>query len=200
MILIVSNPAGEDAMGARGLTIRTDVPAAELRRLVRRERNRAAAARMQAIAGALEGLMWTAGARQRISPRLDAPIGSAWHRAATARLREAPRVRGIAGTAAPISVGERSGRLRPHMGHLLSSCDDQLIRQSPAVSERRPGLSPSLSRRYRTGTTSHSVGAQGSRTMIPPTAGRAQEGETILRWRHLGPCGVSVHPPGSIRT
>ena len=42
-------------MGAKGLPIRTDVPAAELRRLARRERNRAAAARMQAIAGALEG-------------------------------------------------------------------------------------------------------------------------------------------------
>ena len=38
------------------LTIRTDLPAAELRRLARREKDRAAAARMQAIAGALEGL------------------------------------------------------------------------------------------------------------------------------------------------
>ena len=43
-------------MGAKGLPIRTDVPAAELRRLARREKDRAAAARMQAIAGALEGL------------------------------------------------------------------------------------------------------------------------------------------------
>ena len=43
-------------MGARGLTIRTDLAAAELRRLARREKDRAAAARMQAIAGALEGL------------------------------------------------------------------------------------------------------------------------------------------------
>jgi transposase len=43
-------------MGGRGLTIRTDLPAAELRRLARREKDRAAAARMQAIAGALEGL------------------------------------------------------------------------------------------------------------------------------------------------
>src|SRR3712207_565483 len=43
-------------MGAKGLPIRGGVPAAELRRLARREKDRAAAARMQAIAGALEGL------------------------------------------------------------------------------------------------------------------------------------------------
>jgi transposase len=43
-------------MGAKGLPIRGDVPAAELRRLARREPDRAAAARMVAIAGALEGL------------------------------------------------------------------------------------------------------------------------------------------------
>ena len=43
-------------MGAKGLPIRDDVSAAELRRLARRETNRAAAAPMQAIAGALEGL------------------------------------------------------------------------------------------------------------------------------------------------
>ena len=43
-------------MGGRALTIRTDLPAAELRRLARREEDRAAAARMQAIAGAREGL------------------------------------------------------------------------------------------------------------------------------------------------
>jgi transposase len=42
-------------MGAKGLPIRDDVSAAELRRLARREKDRAAAARMQAIAGALEG-------------------------------------------------------------------------------------------------------------------------------------------------
>src|ERR687893_2824804 len=59
--------------------------------------------------------MGRAGAGHGISPPLDAPIGSAWHRAATARLREAPRVRGIVGTAAPISVGERSGQLRPYV-------------------------------------------------------------------------------------
>ena len=50
-------------MGAKGLPIRTDVPAAELRRLARRERNRAAAARMQAIAGALEGMTRAEAAR-----------------------------------------------------------------------------------------------------------------------------------------
>jgi transposase len=43
-------------MGAKGLPIRGDVPAAELRRPARREKDRAAAARLQAIAGALEGL------------------------------------------------------------------------------------------------------------------------------------------------
>src|SRR3712207_3067622 len=63
MILIVSNPAGEDAMGAKGLPIRDDVPATELRRLARREKDRAAAARMQAIAGALEGMTRAEAAR-----------------------------------------------------------------------------------------------------------------------------------------
>lgn len=43
-------------MSARGLPIRDDVSADELRRLARRESDRAAAARMLAIAGALEGL------------------------------------------------------------------------------------------------------------------------------------------------
>ena len=43
-------------MGGKRLVIRDDVPAAELRRLARHEPGRAAAARMQAIAGALEGL------------------------------------------------------------------------------------------------------------------------------------------------
>ena len=43
-------------MGGRALTIRTNLPATEQRRLARREEDRAAAARMQAIAGALEGL------------------------------------------------------------------------------------------------------------------------------------------------
>ena len=50
-------------MGAKGLAIRGDVPAAELRRLARREKDRAAAARMQAIAGALEGMTRAEAAR-----------------------------------------------------------------------------------------------------------------------------------------
>ncbi len=50
-------------MGAKGLPIRDDVPAAELRRLARREKDRAAAARLQAIAGALEGLSRAEAAR-----------------------------------------------------------------------------------------------------------------------------------------
>jgi transposase len=63
VILVASNPPGEDAMGAKGLPIRDDLPAAELRRLARRETDRAAAARMQAIAGALEGLSRAEAAR-----------------------------------------------------------------------------------------------------------------------------------------
>ena len=43
-------------MAGRGLPIRDDVPASGLRRLARREPDRNAAARMQAIAGALEGM------------------------------------------------------------------------------------------------------------------------------------------------
>jgi transposase len=54
---------GEDVMGGQALTIRTDLPAAELRRLARREEDRAAAARLHAIAGALEGLAWAEAAR-----------------------------------------------------------------------------------------------------------------------------------------
>ena len=50
-------------MGAKGLPIRGDVPAAELRRLARRETDRAAAARMRAIAGASEGLPRAGAAR-----------------------------------------------------------------------------------------------------------------------------------------
>ncbi len=60
-------------MGGRALTIRTDLPAEELRRLARREKDRAAAARMQAIAGALEGLPRAEAARlagmERQAPR-----------------------------------------------------------------------------------------------------------------------------------
>lgn len=43
-------------MGARGLPIRGDIPPAELRRLARREPDRAAAARVFAVANALEGM------------------------------------------------------------------------------------------------------------------------------------------------
>ena len=50
-------------MGARGLPIRDDVPPAELRRLARREPDRAAAARMYAIANALEGMSRAEAAR-----------------------------------------------------------------------------------------------------------------------------------------
>src|SRR3954447_25997459 len=49
--------------------------------------------------------MWTAGARQRIPPRLDAPIGLTRHGAAGA----------CSAFEAPIGVGERSGRLRPYV-------------------------------------------------------------------------------------
>ena len=47
-MVVTSNPAGADAMGAQGSPIRDDVPAVELRRPARRERNRAAAARSRA--------------------------------------------------------------------------------------------------------------------------------------------------------
>ena len=50
-------------MNGKRLVICGDVPAAELRWLARREPDRAAAARMQAIAGALEGLTRAAAAR-----------------------------------------------------------------------------------------------------------------------------------------
>ena len=50
-------------MGGKRLLIRDDVPADELRRRARREPDRAAAARMQAIAGALEGLTRAEAAR-----------------------------------------------------------------------------------------------------------------------------------------
>ncbi len=50
-------------MGAKGSPIRDDMPAEELRRLARRERDRAAAARLQAFAGSLEGLSRAEAAR-----------------------------------------------------------------------------------------------------------------------------------------
>lgn len=55
MILDRSDLVREGLMAGRGLSIRNDASALELRRLARREPDRNAAARMQAIAGALEG-------------------------------------------------------------------------------------------------------------------------------------------------
>jgi transposase len=60
---MVSDPRGEDAMGSKGLPIRGDVPAAELRRLAVREADRAKARRMMAIANALEGMTRAEAAR-----------------------------------------------------------------------------------------------------------------------------------------
>src|SRR4028119_59994 len=68
-------------MGGRALTIRTDVPAAELRRLARHEKDRAAAARMQAIAGAPAGLSRAGAAR------LGGPARRGKGRAAAARMQ-----------------------------------------------------------------------------------------------------------------
>jgi transposase len=50
-------------MNGKRLAIRGDLSAAELRRLARRERDRSAAARMQAIADALEGMTRAEAAR-----------------------------------------------------------------------------------------------------------------------------------------
>ena len=50
-------------MNGKRLAIRTDLSAAELRRLARREPDRATAARMQAIANALEGMTRAEAAR-----------------------------------------------------------------------------------------------------------------------------------------
>jgi transposase len=50
-------------MNSKRLGIRDDLSATELRRLIRREPDRAAAARMQAIAGALEGMTRAEAAR-----------------------------------------------------------------------------------------------------------------------------------------
>ena len=63
MILCGSDLMREDLMAAPGLTIRGDVSAADLRALARRERNRPAAARMYALANALEGMSRAEAAR-----------------------------------------------------------------------------------------------------------------------------------------
>ena len=54
---------GAGTMNGKRLTIRDDMPAATLRRLARREPARAAAARMFAIANALEGMTRAEAAR-----------------------------------------------------------------------------------------------------------------------------------------
>ena len=54
---------GAGTMNGKRLTIRDDVPAATLRRLARREPDRAAAARMFAIANAMEGVTRAEAAR-----------------------------------------------------------------------------------------------------------------------------------------
>jgi len=54
---------GAGTMNGKRLTIRDDVPAATLRRLARREPDRAAAARMFAIANAMEGMTRAEAAR-----------------------------------------------------------------------------------------------------------------------------------------
>jgi transposase len=53
----------EDLMAAPGLAIRSDLPAAALRAMARREHSRSAAARMYAIANALEGMTRAEAAR-----------------------------------------------------------------------------------------------------------------------------------------
>ena len=66
----------EDLMGARGLPIRGDVPPAELRRLARREPDRAAAARLYAVANALEGMTRAEAARLAgVEPRGSPDMG-----------------------------------------------------------------------------------------------------------------------------
>ena len=55
--------SGVDAMRGKRLVIRGDVPAAELRRLARREPSRATAARLLAVANALEGMTRAEAAR-----------------------------------------------------------------------------------------------------------------------------------------
>src|SRR5919199_135395 len=109
-------------------------------------------------------------------------------RAARSASAAAQRLQRATSGSAPSSPGRwrasgpTCGWPPPHMGRPPVKGVHRVISRSPtSVSERPPGLSPSPSWPYRTGTTSHSVGAQGSRTMIPPTAGRAQEGKTILR-------------------
>src|SRR3712207_7093895 len=129
-------------MGTRGLTIRTDLPAAELRRLARREKDRAAAARLQAIAGALEGLSRGKGCRGG-----RAVAGEGLSRAEAARLtgmeRQALRdavlrynAEGLAG----LHDRPRSGR-RPRLTEAQRAALRQVVLDGPGVrsEERRVG-------------------------------------------------------------
>jgi len=63
VILCGSDLTQEDLMAAPGLTIRGGISAATLRALARRERSRSAAARMYAVANALEGMSRAEAAR-----------------------------------------------------------------------------------------------------------------------------------------
>src|SRR5919206_4943041 len=104
-------------MGGRALTIRTDLPAEELRRLARREKDRAAAARMQAIAGALEGL-----------PRAEAARLAGMERQA---LRDAVvryNAEGLAGL-----YSRRSPGRRPRLGEGQRAALRRLVLDGPEV-------------------------------------------------------------------
>src|SRR4051795_11857561 len=108
-------------MGGRALTICTDVPAAELRRLARREEDRAAAARMQAIAGALEGLPRAAAARLGGMGREGVWAGrggaAGWHgTAGVARCRGALQRRGSCRTARSTTLRSASAAGRDAKG------------------------------------------------------------------------------------
>jgi hypothetical protein len=125
VILVASNPAGEDAMGAKGLPIRDDVPAAELRRLARRERNRAAAARMQGeghisrahpeAAGRLQRVLEAdrgvppvqreRGTRRHLALQLPQPGIAVAYRPAQ-KLTECPFAKSSGGQSPAIGVGE----------------------------------------------------------------------------------------------
>ena len=89
-----------------------------------------------------------------------------------------------------------------HMGISPSRRDYRVTMAFPAdVSERRPRLSPSLFWLCRTRTTSHSVGAHGSRTIIPLAAGRAQEARPFSKRRRRSEFlhGLGQIPPHGVR-
>src|SRR4028118_665530 len=113
-------------MGGRALTIRTDVPAAELRRLTHHEKDRAAAARMQAIAGAPEGLpraeaarpggVGGDGGRARGAPGGGGGTAGGYGAAGAARRGGALQRRGPCRTARPTSLGSASAAGRDAKG------------------------------------------------------------------------------------